>query len=254
MPETDYPVGSVATTFRIVEALNELGTAGITELSDATGISNSSVHKHLNTLRSLGYVRKDGTDYFLSLRFLGLGNRERSRRDLVRAARPAVDELSSAAGAVTNLLIPEHGYGVYAYRSVADAPRTTDSLPLAGERVPLHATAGGKAILSQMAWEDVLDVIDTVGLPKQTDKTIDSRDELRRELRSIRDRGLAFERGEHLPSVQCVAAPITTDLGPLGAVTVSGSADRMSGKTLEEDLAGLVVSTTNEIELDLFRE
>lgn len=47
MPADDYPVGSVATTFRIVEALNELGTAGVTELSDAIGVSDSSVHKHL---------------------------------------------------------------------------------------------------------------------------------------------------------------------------------------------------------------
>lgn len=254
MPETDYPVGSVATTFRIVEALNDLGTAGITELSDATGISNSSVHKHLNTLRSLGYVRKDGTDYYLSLRFLGLGNQEQSRRDLVRAARPAVDNLSRTAGAVTNLMIPEHGYGVYAYRSAAGAADATDYLPAVGERVHLHATAGGKAILSQMDWGEVLEIVDTVGLPQLTDKTIDSSEELRRELRSIRDRGLAFERGEHLPSVQCVAAPITTAQGPVGAISVSGSIDQMSGKKLEEDLAGLVVSTTNEIELDLFRE
>ena len=254
MSETSYPVGSVATTVRIVEALNELGRAGITEISNETGVSNSSVHKHLDTLRSLGYVRKEGTSYFLSLRFLGLGNQERERRELVRAAKPAVDGLSSTANAVTNLMILEHGYGVYAYRADNDESEMKDYLPAVGERVALHATAGGKAILSQMEWEEVTEIIDSVGLPKLTDKTITSETELKRELRSIQDRGLAFERGEHLPSVQCVASPITTSQGPVGAISVSGSIDQMSGKKLEEDLAGLVLSTTNEIELDLFRE
>lgn len=105
-----------------------------------------------------------------------------------------------------------------------------------------------------MDWSDGTEIIDAVGSPKMTGKTVDSRDELKRELRSIQDRGLAFERGEHLPSVQCVTAPITTDGRPIGSISVSGSIDQMSGKKLEEDLAGLVLSTTNEIELELFTE
>ncbi|WP_137290316.1 IclR family transcriptional regulator [Natronorubrum halophilum] len=254
MSETDYPVGSVATTVRIIEALNELGEAGITEISEQTGVTNSSVYKHLDTLRSLGYVRKNGTRYFLSLRFLGIGNRVREHRELIQTAKPVVDSLSSTAGAVTNLEIFEHNYGVYAYRATNGATDTNSYLPVVGERVHLHVTAGGKAILSQMDWAAVTEIIDSVGLPNMTDKTIHSRAELKRELRSIRDRGLAFERGEHLPSVQCVAAPITTAEGPIGSISVSGSIDQMSGKKLEEDLAGLVVSAANEIELELFAD
>lgn len=199
-------------------------------------------------------MRKDGTRYFLSLRFLGIGNQVRNQRELVQTAKPAVDSLSSTAGAVTNLLIVEHNYGVSAYRAMNGATDMNSSLPVVGEQVSLHATAGGNAILSQMDWSEVTEIIDSVGLPKLTDKTIDSRDELEPELRSIRDRGLAFERDEHLPSVQCVAAPIATSDGPIGSISVSGSIDQMSGKKLEEDLAGLVISTTNEIELELFSE
>lgn len=254
MSDREYPVGSVATTVRIIEALNELGEAGITDISEKTGVSNSSVHKHLDTLQSLGYVRKTGTRYFLSLRFLGIGNQVRKHRELVQVAKPTVDSLSSAAGAVTNLMIVENNYGVYAYRAGNGATEMNSYLPVVGESVYLHATAGGKAILSQMDWTEVTEIIDSVGLPKLTDKTIDSRDELKRELRSIQDRGLAFERSEHLPSVQCVAAPITTSEGSIGSVSVSGSIDQMSGKKLEEDLAGLVISTANEIELELFTE
>lgn len=59
----------------------------------------------------------------------------------------------------------------------------------------------------------------------------------------------AFDRGEHRPDWQCVAAPVLADDRPIGAITVSGPTTRMSGKTLEEDVAGLVVSASNAIEV-----
>ncbi|GAD52723.1 transcriptional regulator, IclR family [Halarchaeum acidiphilum MH1-52-1] len=72
-------VDTSAKTFRIVERLAELETAGVSELSEDMGISKSIVHNHLSTLRELGYVRKKGDAYRLSLRFLELGATVRAR-------------------------------------------------------------------------------------------------------------------------------------------------------------------------------
>lgn len=176
----------------------------------------------------------------------------RDRLPLYRIARPAIDDLSRATGEITNLMVPEHGRGVYAYQ--ADAGRDPDELPRVGHRVPLHATAGGKAILAHRPGEVVNAVIDRHGLPALTEKTTTDADELRRELRSIRDRELAFDRGEHRSGWQCVAAPVLVDDRAIGAITVSGPAERMSGKTLEEDVAGLLVSTSNAIEVAYLSE
>lgn len=41
---------------------------------------------------------------------------------------------------------------------------------------------------------------------------------------------------------------------PIGAITVSGPTDRMRGKTLEEDVAGLVVSASNAVEVTYLSE
>ncbi len=253
MSDQPYPVGAVRTSFTIIEALREAGTAGVTELAEETGTSKGSVHKHLTTLRSLGYVVKTDRRYSLGYRFLGLGCRMRGRSALFRVARPAIDNLADTSGAIVNLIVPEQGYGIYLYRA-GDSTAVQGYLPSLGERIYLHATAGGKAILSQLPREAVETIIETTGLPKLTAKTTTEPEELFTMLRSVRDRELAFERGEHLPSVQCVAAPITTEEGPIGAVSVSGSIDTMSGKKLEEDLAGLVISTANEIELQLFSQ
>ncbi|WP_224337619.1 IclR family transcriptional regulator [Haloprofundus halobius] len=248
-----YPVGSVRTTFRIVEALEQRDSAGVTEIAEEIGLSKSSVHKHLTTLESLNYVVKEEGTYRLGFRFLGVGNRVRNRSELVSIAKPAIENLSQTAGSVTNLMVVEHGYGVYAYRA-GEEFETSGYLPPAGGRVYLHATAGGKAILSRFSDEQVEAVLERRGLPSLTEKTITDERALRQELRSVGDRGLAFERGEHLPSVQCVAAPVTASGRPVGAISVSGSIDQMSGKKLEEDLAGLVVSTANAIEVALLRQ
>ncbi|WP_224450328.1 IclR family transcriptional regulator [Haloprofundus salilacus] len=247
-----YPVSSVRTTFRIVEALAERGPSGVTELAREVELSKSSVHKHLTTLESLNYVVKEESTYRLGLRFLGVGNRVRERSELYHAAKPAIDNLAKTAGAVTNLMVVEHGFGVYAYRA-GETFDSDDRLPVVGGQVHLHATAGGKAILSQLSDEEIERIIDLHGLPSSTEKTITEKRALQRELRSIQDRGLAFERGEHMPSVQCVAAPVTAPGHPVGAITVSGSIEQMSGKKLEEDLAGLVVSTSNAIEVALLQ-
>lgn len=249
---TQYPVKAVRTTFRVIEELDRQSIAGVTDLAEATDISKGSVHKHLATLQSLGYVVQDGTKYRLSYRFLGIGNQARERNDLLHAAASSIDNLSDLTNETVNLMIPEREFGVYLYRagSISDIG---GHLPPIGRDVHLHATAGGKTILSRLDPTEVDAIVDSQGLPALTDKTITSRSALRDELQSVRDCGLAFERGEHLPSVQCVAAPIMANEDPVGAVSVSGNINEMSGKKLEEDLAGLVVSTANEIEHNVFR-
>lgn len=274
MSDLTYPVRSIGTTFRVIEALDELGEAGITEIAATADASNSTTHKHLNTLRQLGYVRKEGTTYALSLRFLGLGTRARSRYDIVRVAKPFIDDLSVTAGEMANLVVLEGSYGLYAYRS-PDAIETADTLPAVGEPVYLHTTAAGKAILAALEWETIREIIDDVGFPEGTEQGIGSRRrgeqefdsirnsledrrgrlifQLRRELRSIRDRGFAVDRSEEGSSLRCIAAPIATDTGPVAAVSVSTDGERPDEAELEEELTELVVETADVIEAELER-
>jgi DNA-binding IclR family transcriptional regulator len=75
--------------------------------------------------------------------------------------------------------------------------------------------------------------------------------DLRAELRSVADRGLAYDRGEYFEGMRGVAAPIRADDGVVAAVEVLGPGERLSGKRLEEDLPGLVLSAAKSVELEL---
>jgi DNA-binding IclR family transcriptional regulator len=248
---TEYPVGSVHTTARIVHALDGGREAGVTELAEELDVSKASVHNHLTTLERLGIVVSDEGRYRLGLRFLDIGIGVRDGMELHHAACPEVDGLAQSTGESPALVVPEHDEAVHA--AVVNPDRNDRRLRL-GSRAPLHATAAGKVILAYRSYEAVDEYVDTVGLTLETDRTVGTRSDLQDELRSVRDRGLAFDRGELFGDMRSVAAPIRRDDNgktPAGALAVSGPAERLSGKRLEEDLPGMVLSAAKRVELEL---
>ena len=240
------PIKATTTSFRILEAVRERDGAGVTELARELDLAKSAVYKHLMTLTDLGYLVKQGTTYFLSLTFQGFGERARERYP-IHAAEPAIDNLAGTTGMVANFMIYENGFGIYAYQS--RAPGADEPPASAYSRVPLHATAGGKAILAFLPAEEREHVIEQRGLSAVTEKTITDRDTLDDELQSVRDRRIAYEREEFTPNHQCVGSPVVdSSAHTIAAVSVSGPTDEMTGKRLEEDATGLVVSTAKSVE------
>jgi len=256
MKETSIPPASsfdrqtaktTVTSFRIVEALDRHESARVTDLAADLDFAKGTVHKHLTTLREVGYVVQEGDEYRLSVRFLGLGTSARLNLDLYEIAYDPLKKLADATGEVASVMIPEHGYGVYVLRVSNEGRPDVDVRE--GESVPLTATAGGKAILSYTPEAERDRIIERHGLPDLTDATITDREALDAELRRIRDRRLANDKGEYRSEQHCVANPIVDDDEvAIGAVTVSGPADRMTEKSVEADFASLVGSTTASIE------
>ncbi|GAA0457908.1 IclR family transcriptional regulator (plasmid) [Halococcus dombrowskii] len=252
MTTPDRPrVKATATSFAILEAVRDRDGAGVTELARELDLAKSAVYKHLMTLTRLGYLVKEDTTYYLSLTFQGFGTRARERYPIY-IAEPAIDNLAGTTGNVVNFMIYENGQGIYAYQ--ARAPTAAEPPIPEYTHVPLHATAGGKAILAYLPAEERERAI-ADGLTSFTEKTITDRDELEDELQSVRDRRTAFEREEFTEGYQCVGSPIIgSNAQPVGAVSVSGSTAEMTGKRLEEDMTGLVVSTAKSIENETLSE
>lgn len=95
---------------------------------------------------------------------------------------------------------------VQLYKS--ENPDSIDDKALLGAHLSLHATAIGKAILSQWPEVEVDEHVCQVGLPEKTENTITSKEVLKEELEGIRDRGYAINDGEHYHGVRAVATPI----------------------------------------------
>lgn len=237
-------VGATRTSFMIVEMLAEFDDGvGVTELATELDIPKSTAYKHLKTLCELGYVRKDGNDYWLGIGFADIGEAARANDRLYVSAKPHIDQLSEMTDEIAGLVVERRGYAVDVYRSWPTADRHT-----AGTNSKyLHCSAPGKAILSVLSDRRVKEIVEQVGLPAKTDHTMTSRSELRQELDQIAERGIAFEREEQHDGLRSVAVPVVSDDSVLGAVYVAGGIDRLVSKRFKEDIPGIILSTVKRL-------
>ncbi|MFB6095531.1 MAG: IclR family transcriptional regulator, partial [Halodesulfurarchaeum sp.] len=207
--------------------------ATTTRVADRLGLAKSTVHRHLRTLHSLGYVVKEGDTYRLSLRFLQLSEQPRNRKEGFIIAKQKVIELAQETDLSALFLVEEGFEGVYMHRAGSQHPLRSDTM--LGNRRPLHALATGKAILAEWPDERVEAFIERRGLPKLTANTITEPEALFEELEHIRERSYAVNRGEHMDGLKAVGVPVadpSDDL--LGGLGVFGPQSKLPDDRLSE--------------------
>ena len=244
--ENAATIGSTETSFAIIEQLRDENGTSVTELAETLGVSKSTVHNHLQTLRQLGYVITEDGQYRLGLRFLGLGDRARERHGIYHVAKSEADSLVGAVGERVQVMVEEDGVGIYIYQSLADQAIRTDSH--IGTVINLHATSVGKAYLAALPDEQRAEVLDRMDLTAQTPKTLTDRATLESELDEIADRGYALNDEERTVGMRAVGAPIRSDDDRvLGAISVSGPTTRMTGTWFREEVPDMVTQAARVI-------
>ncbi|ESP87102.1 HTH-type transcriptional regulator XacR [Candidatus Halobonum tyrrellensis] len=245
-----HPVRTTEKTLALVEELMDRGPCGVTELAEGLDMGKSAVHNHLTTLREHGYVLKSGDEYQLGLKFLEVGGHTRKSMEFYQVAESEIKSLAVETGELANLLVEEQGMGVYLMRSKGD--KAVDLDTYAGLRTYLHTTGLGKAILANLPESRVDEIIEQRGLKQETPRSIGTRGELFDALDEIRERGYAIDDGERLEGLRCIAAPVKSSTGEvLGSISVSAPASRVSDEDLHGELAELVLSAANVVELNI---
>ncbi|SDQ56444.1 IclR family transcriptional regulator [Natronobacterium texcoconense] len=241
---------TTATTFRVIEALSQRGGGRVTELADELGLAKSTVHRHLSTLEDLEYVVNEGGTYRLGFRFLELGERTRTRSEAYQLAAQKVDDLAEETDERAQFIVHEHGKGVYVFRATGERAVQTDSE--VGKRIPLHATAAGKAILAHLPRERASEIVDQHGLEAVTPNTVTETEALFDQLETIRERGYSINNQENIEGLRAVGVPVQYGNGTvIGALSVSGPTHRFSDELVEETLPTLLLGAANELELNI---
>lgn len=241
-------VGSVETTLDIIEALIEQREATMTELTDVLDYSKSSIHSHLHTLEKHEYVVRNGYEYRPSLKFFKQGQQIMQNNVVVfETGKNEIRDIAIETGEDGWIMVEENGFGIYVYRQRGE--QGLDDFPI-GEPSGLHCTASGKAILAHLPEERITEILDRHGLPKITDNTITTREELFEELEAISDSGVAISRGESIPGISAVATPILSPNGQvLGSISISGPSSRLTDARIEGELADKLRECSNIIEI-----
>jgi DNA-binding IclR family transcriptional regulator len=242
-------VGSIETLFDILEHVHQTGGATVSAIAAELDYAKSTVHRHLVTLEQRGYVVNDD-GYYVGLRFLELGEDARNRRHGYQLAKEKVEELAGETEERVQFLVEEHAEAVYIHRALGTRAVRTD--PGIGKRVPLHATASGKAMMASMPSDKVSRIIEQTQFVAVTDETVTDEEDLRQELGEIRERGYAFNREENLDGLHAVGVPVRNPDGSvIGGLSVSGPSHRFTGELFEEELPTLLLGAANELELNI---
>lgn len=243
-------VKSAATTFEIIDSLKVLDNPDLTEVAEYLDLPKSTAHDYLSTLIELDFIVKEPEGYRLGARFLEYGGHAREHMKVYRVARPVVNRLAEETGEHANLMIEEHGLGIFLYKAKGADAVNLDTHP--GMRVPLQTTALGKTILAHTPEDEVEAIIDEHGLPEITEQTITDRDDLFDELDQIRAQGYATDDEERVEGMRCIAAPVLNQNDEVvAAVSVSGPMSRMHDDRFENDIPRRVLSAANVIEVNM---
>lgn len=238
------------TSIRIVEALMDLSGATIDELSEELELAPSTVHRHLVTLREHNFVVAETGQYRVGLQFLTIGGYAQRQVTAFPMIKEKVDELAEETGERVQFIVEEQGERVYLYTETGH--RSVHTGAYIGKRGELHTSAAGKAIMAALPTDRVEEIIERRGLSAQTERSIGNRDELFEELETVRRQGYALNLEETTKGVHAVGAAVTDPEGvPIGALSVSGPANRFDEAALRGKLVDQLLGLVNELELHI---
>lgn len=223
-------------------------TLTLEQVTARTMLPRSTAHRILDQLVQVAWLEHTSYGYALGPRALGFGGQDGSHGEIRAAAAPVLQELFLRTGLVVHLAVLEDAQ--IHYLDKLGGPLAAMLPSRVGGRAPAHTTAIGKAML---AWVDPerVDQLSGGRLVRRTERSIGDLAVLHQELGRIRTRnGLAYESGESVRGIACVAAAIRGQRGAVAAISLCGEARN----TQLERVAPLVLDGAREVSRALFPE
>lgn len=244
-------VQSVKRALQILVAFDGQAPAmGITELAQKVGLNKSTTYGLVSTLEQCEFLEQipGSGKYRLGLKLFELGNLVLQQMELKSVAAPFLHELAEKVGETVHLTIRDRGETVYIDK--VECPHSVRLWSWVGLRKPLHSSASGKVLISELDQETRRKLLGNT-LVRRTSRTISDWEQLEWHLEQVREQGFAMDDEENEEGVRCVAAPIRDHKRLIvGAISISGPSSRMPLDRLPE-LAEQVKAAAKQISFRL---
>ena len=224
------PIQSVERAIWILKCFEDCQELSLAELSRKLGIHKNTVFGLVTTLKAYGLLaqNQETTKYRLGMELYRLGSYVSV--DLRSVVTPYLNRLVDLCGETANLMVPDGGSVLYLEKK--ESPHSIIISTKLGLRLPLHITAGGKAILSRMPEESARAILAEANYEPRTDKTLTSPEAVMSELIQIRRCGYAVDNEELEYGLLCLGTAIVNSTGePVAAISISGPIQRMDPET-----------------------
>ncbi|TCO19608.1 IclR family transcriptional regulator [Kribbella steppae] len=212
---------SVPISQRVTDTLYALtqssGVLSVRTIAEATGNSRSSTHRILQALADSQYAeqREDG-GYTVGRRLVELAARVFGVVPGLKIVDDIMTALVAQVGETSYLATYNEGETFATFVHRVESNHSVRHVQALGTRLPLHAGAVGKAILS--AADIDLDSLDLTKFTPQTPTTVAA---LKKDVESARQLGYATSFEERVVGVDGVAAPLFSGDTVVGGLTVA---------------------------------
>src|SRR5215212_8513846 len=201
-------IQSVVMTGQILEALAAAGQPmRLTALANHLGEPKARMHRHLSTLKYLGFVEQDAeTEFYkLGLKLAHVGQAAMEQFELRRLAEPYAIKLRDLTGQTIVLSIPANGDAIVS--AAWEFPNPVMISVRLGYRLPAHASAQGRLTLA-FSPPQLQQRVLTRKLAAYTPRTSTDAAKLRARLASLRTQLYEISMDETLLGISALAAPI----------------------------------------------
>lgn len=215
---------------RAVEALGEVLRAftpeqpvwKLHELERHLGWNKATTYRFLQALADTEILaRNEDGSYGVGVLALQLAGTYAKHNPTLRVISMQAEDIARETGMTVQI-------GMLVDREIVITSSVEGDSPLRvaaiiGQRLPLHATAVGKAVLAELPEESASELVPR-RLARFTDHTVTTHQELRRVLQSVRQTGVAEAHSEHVEGVWAIAVGLPAGIvgQTPGAVTCVG--------------------------------
>ncbi|WEX09790.1 IclR family transcriptional regulator [Chelativorans sp. AA-79] len=216
-------VEALARGFRVLEAFaDNPAPMSLSEIAAATGLDKSAAQRLVHTLVNIGYLEKTPAGVAPSRRVLERSFDYLRSNPLVHRAVPILADLRRTVKERVDLSLFDDLSMIYVVRM--QSKRDTFYAHLIGRRVPTFCTSGGRAVLSHLGHETVLDILHRSDRRKFTPRTTVEIDKILARIEEVRDTGYSLAIEEILVGEIAVAAAVLDGAGqPVGAIHIAAS-------------------------------
>ncbi len=241
-----YLIQNVDMALRIL-FLIEKEPMGVEHLHEKTGLKPERIEKILATFVDREWVsyEEESGKYMLGVKCFELGRAYFHHLDVRSLAKPILrdvaDKLKENAYLTTKI-----GYEVL-YIEKYEVEKEVGILSRFGRVLPMYASASGKIYLAHFDERELEDYFKKVKWIKHTDRT-KTPEEIRKELKEIREKGYSINLGEYEEDVVSIAAPVFDYAGKVGyTVSVVAPAYRVPEELLASKFRKVVVEASEEL-------
>jgi IclR family acetate operon transcriptional repressor len=230
-------IGAAERAIAVLDALADAGELGTNEIARRTGMTPSTVSRHLGTLAAAGLAERVPATgrYRLGIRIVHLANALLARLDVRAVARPHLEELVRQTGETATLSVPGEQDAI----TIDYVPGAHHVQPVShlGRPSIAHATSAGKVML---AFSDRS--LPEGPLRPYAPRTITDPKKLAVEVGRVREQGWAQAVEEREPGLSAIAAPVRSSRGELAAIAaLQGPTSRFDAAAMAAALPVLLI-------------